>query len=173
MVVSSQASRKRSSTRTATVRETSTYQYGNTVRQLQVVPKQHDASELDKPKLSNHTRKNREKALYMNFGYVMFLAIAVVVTLLVCISYLQLQAQMTGKVKNISSLEQEVADLKSDNDETYNRITNSVDLAYIKKVALEEIGMVYASKDQVVLYDNKESDYVRQYNDIPKAKPTN
>ncbi|WP_243140789.1 hypothetical protein [Candidatus Galacturonibacter soehngenii] len=151
---------------------TSAYQYGNTVRQFQVIPNQYDTSEMDKPKLSNSTRKNREKALNMNFGYVMFLAIAAIVTLVVCISYLRLQAETTHRVKNISSLEKEVADLRSDNDETYNRINNSIDLEHIKQVALEEIGMVYASEDQVVLYDNQESDYVRQYSDIPKAKPS-
>lgn len=172
MVVANQAGRKRTVTRSSAVKETSTYQYGNTVKQLQVVPKQYDESELGRPKLSNHTRKNRDKALYMNFGYVMFLAVAVVVTLFACISYLQLQAQMTEKVKSISSLKKEVADLRSDNDETYNRISTSVDLDYIKKVALEEMGMVYASKDQVVLYNNEESDYVRQYSDIPKAEPS-
>jgi cell division protein FtsL len=172
MVMSNQTGRKRTSTKTAVVRNTSTYQYGNTLRQLKAVPNQYDKSELDKPRLSNSTRKNREKALHMNFGYVMFLAIAVVVTLLVCISYLKLQAEMTQKVKSISSLEKEVVDLRSDNDETYNRINNSIDLDYVKKVALEEIGMVYASEDQVVLFDNKESDYVRQYNDIPEAEPS-
>ncbi len=169
--MSSQAGR-RTSARTASGNAIATYQYGNTVKQFQVIPKHNNESELDKPKLSNHTRKNREKALHMNLGYVMFLAVAAIVTLLVCISYLQIQAQMTEKVKNISSLEKEVADLRSDNDETYNRITNSVDLDYIKKVALEEIGMVYASQDQVVLYNNEESDYVRQYSDIPKAEPS-
>lgn len=160
------------SNKSTSVRATSTYQYGNTIRQLQVSPKPYDKYELDKPKLSNSARKNREKALHMNMSYVIFLAIAAMVTLFMCISYLQLQAEITQKVKNISSLEQEVADLKSDNDETYNRINNSVDLDYIKKVALEDIGMVYASPDQVVLYDNEESDYVRQYSDIPKAEPT-
>jgi Tfp pilus assembly protein PilN len=136
------------------------------------VPNNNEESELGKPRISNHTRKNREKALHMNLAYVMFLAVSVFVTLLVCIAYLQFQAQMTEKVRSISVLEKEVADLRSDNDETYNRINNSVDLEHIKKVALEEIGMVYASKDQVVLYDNQESDYVRQYSDIPKAEPS-
>ena len=28
--------------------------------------------------------------------------------------------------------------------------------------------MVYANEDQVVLYDNEGSDYVKQYADIPK-----
>lgn len=163
--------RKESASKSRSV-NTSTYQYGNTVRQFQVIPNQYDTSEMDKPKLSNSTRKNREKALNMNFGYVMYLAIAAIVTLVVCISYLRLQAETTHRVKNISSLEKEVADLRSDNDETYNRINNSIDLEHIKQVALEEIGMVYASEDQVVLYDNQESDYVRQYSDIPKAKPS-
>lgn len=171
--MSRQAVRRKSTSRSSTNYNTSAYQYGNVVRQLQVVPNPYDNSKIDKPRLSNSTRKNREKALNMNLGYVMFLAVAVVVTLMVCISYLKLQAEMTHRVKNISSLEKEVADLRSDNDETYNRITNSIDLEHIKQVALEEIGMVYASESQVVLYENQESDYVRQYSDIPKAKSSN
>lgn len=171
--MSSQTGRRKERARTSRSVNTSTYQYGNTVRQFQVIPNQYDTSEVDKPKLSNSTRKNREKALSMNLGYVMFLAIAAIVTLVLCISYLKLQAEATTRVKSISSLEKEVADLRSDNDETYNRINNSIDLEHIKQVALEEIGMVYASEDQVVLYDNQESDYVRQYSDIPKAKPSN
>lgn len=170
--MSNQTGRRKESTRTLRSVNTSTFQYGNTVRQFQVIENQYDTSEMDKPKLSNSTRKNREKALNMNLGYVMFLAIAAIVTLAVCVSYLKLQAETTHRVKSISSLEKEVADLRSDNDETYNRINNSIDLEQIKQVALEDIGMVYASEDQVVLYDNQESDYVRQYSDIPKAKPS-
>ena len=32
----------------------------------------------------------------------------------------------------------------------------------------KELGMVYAKKDQVLLYDKTESEYVRQYEDIPE-----
>lgn len=171
--MSSRTGKAKSVARTRKQEYTQAYQYGNTVRKLQVAPKTYVTTKEDKPRLSNNTRKNREKALNMNFGYVMFLAVAVIVTLMVCIFFLNLQTEMTQKIKSISSLEKEVADLRSDNDETYNRITNSIDLEHIKEVALNEIGMVYASKDQVVLYDNEESDYVRQYSDIPKAKPSN
>ena len=45
---------------------------------------------------------------------------------------------------------------------------SSVDLESIRKTAMEELGMVYASEDQVVLYDSKSTDYVRQYQDVPK-----
>ena len=32
----------------------------------------------------------------------------------------------------------------------------------------KELGMVYANKNQVLLFDKSESEYVRQYEDIPK-----
>lgn len=162
--------RKNTHTKAQTKRA-SEYQYGNTVRKFQVMPDKRDRSlEIEKPLLSNRVRRNRDKALRLSGGYVMFLAFAVVVTVGVCISYLQLKADMTQRVKNISSLESEVSNLKSENDETYNRISNSVDLEYVKKVALEELGMVYATEEQVVLYENEEGDYVRQYEDVPEAK---
>ena len=43
-----------------------------------------------------------------------------------------------------------------------------MDLDYVYKVATEELGMVYANKDQVRLYNKTESEYVRQYEDIPE-----
>ena len=58
--------------------------------------------------------------------------------------------------------------LKGDNDALLTRINTSVDLDYVYKVATEELGMVYANKDQVRLYNKTESEYVRQYEDIPE-----
>ena len=43
-------------------------------------------------------------------------------------------------------------------------------LDHVYQVATEELGMVYAGKDQVLLYDKTESEYVRQNEDIPKYK---
>ena len=43
-----------------------------------------------------------------------------------------------------------------------------MDLDHVYKVATEELGMVYANKNQILLYDKTESEYVRQYEDIPK-----
>jgi len=77
------------------------------------------------------------------------------------------QSDITNKISNIATLESQLADLKSDNDEAYGRVTRSVDLEYVKQVAIGELGMVYASEDQVVLYESTEDDYVRQYADIP------
>ena len=63
------------------------------------------------------------------------------------------------KVKAISQAE---------NDALETSINTSIDLNEIYEIATKELGMVYANKDQVLLYDKTESEYVRQYEDIPE-----
>ena len=89
-------------------------------------------------------------------------------TLYICVSYLKLQSSVTARLNHIESLEESIEKLKGDNDALLTRINTSVDLDYVYKVATEELGMVYANKDQVRLYNKTESEYVRQYEDIPK-----
>ena len=75
---------------------------------------------------------------------------------------------MTARLNHIERLEESIEKLKGDNDALLTRINTSVDLDYVYKVATEELGMVYANKDQVRLYNKTESEYVRQYEDIPE-----
>ena len=67
--------------------------------------------------------------------------------------YLQLQAETTSRVKHIASLETELEDLRKENNDNYTRIMTSVDLDHIRDVAINELGMVYAEPNQVILYD--------------------
>ncbi|MBR5046704.1 MAG: cell division protein FtsL, partial [Eubacterium sp.] len=58
--------------------------------------------------------------------------------------------------------------LKQDNDEAYNRANGNVDLDEIKRIAIQEYGMTYASEGQIISYsDEGGSDYVRQIAAIP------
>ena len=84
-----------------------------------------------------------------------------------CVNYLQLQAETTSRVKHIAALEMQLENLRKENDDHYTRIMTSVDLDYVKEVAINELGMVYASEDQVILYDGGTRDYVRQNAEIP------
>ena len=68
----------------------------------------------------------------------------------------------------MESLEKEIEIWKDENDSRETRINTSVDLDYVYKVATEELDMVYANKNQVRLYNKTESEYVRQYEDIPE-----
>jgi len=114
------------------------------------------------------TRRNQEKALPMDLPFVIMLTIAAICTLYLCVNYLQLQSNVAARLNNIEALEKSIETLKADNDALETRINTSVDLDYVYKVATEELGMVYANKNQVRLYNKTESEYVRQYEDIPE-----
>ena len=150
--------------RTANRRVQDTYVVGNTVRKLNIV------EELQNPvqqKPVNHTvRKNREKALYMNLGYVLFLVAALASAAIILISYIQIQAEITLSVKHISAMESELNDLRLTNDENYARAASSVDLEEIRSVAIGELGMRYAKEGQIINVSGEGNDYVRQLADI-------
>ena len=133
------------------------YVDGSTARQLDV-----------RRAIEEEPRKNRERAHHMNFGYVVFLALAMMVAGYVLIGYIQLQAETTAKVEKIASLEKELNNLKLSNDDELARINSNVNLDEIKRIAIGELGMVYAQEGQIVYYNNEGSDYVRQFGDIPK-----
>ena len=117
--------------------------------------------------VSSQALANRERSLQMNFGYVMFLTIAAIITVLVCVDYLRLQARYTTIQKESTRLEATLGSLRISNDAEYNRIISSVNLEDVKETAIEKLGMVYASEEQIVPYDAQVHDYVRQYQALP------
>lgn len=145
------------------------YVYGNTIRK-ETFPKTKEHISPDKPRqTSRQVRKNRNKALHMSAGYVVFLAIAAIAALIVCTGYLKLQSEITSRSRNIASLQEELADLKEDNTTRYNAVLNSVNLEEIREKAINELGMVYASPEQIIKYKSPTSNTVKQYEDIPKS----
>lgn len=118
-------------------------------------------------RLSNAARRNREKAARMNPAYVLFLMGAMLLTSLVLIGYIRIQADNVAMVENISTLESQLNQMKLENDEEYSRIMSSVDLDEVKRIAIEELGMQYAQEGQVVEVEDSKSDYVRQYQEMP------
>lgn len=93
---------------------------------------------------------------------------AVTVFGIFCGAYIKLQSDVTARMKKIASLESQVTDLKADNDEAYKRINTAVDLDAIKEKAINELGMFYATQDQIVYYSVDKTDYMNQYNEIPQ-----
>ncbi len=136
---------------------------------LNYVVRQPERERQTPTKVRRHTiRRNNQKALSMDLPYVVILCIAAMCMLYICVSYLQVHASISTRIQNIEQLELRLEQLKSENDATATRINTSIDLDYIYEVATQELGMVYANKEQVRLYDKTESEYVRQYEDIPK-----
>ena len=123
------------------------YVDGNTVRKAEALPKD-DRQERIRREREEQRARNR---LRMSRRYVAFLAVAVSITCLVCAAYVHLQADITTRMSNISALEKEIADLKTDNDTTLKRVNTSINLNEIKEKAIAELGMVYAAPDQVTI----------------------
>lgn len=134
------------------------YVYGNTVRRLEV------ARPLEEPKRQpgHEVRKNRDKARHMSAGYVLFLAAALCAAAFILVNYIQLQAELTNRTKSVAKKESQLNSLRIANDEEHNRITNSVNLEDIKRIAIGELGMVYAEEGQIITYTSESYDYMRE-----------
>lgn len=134
------------------------YIEGNTVRKIDTV------REMQQPvrRENRVVRKNRDRALYMNLPYVLFLTMALMITGVMLIGYLQAQSNLTVSVKRVAALESELNDMKLANDEQLERINSALDMEEVKRIAVEELGMTYAKEGQVILVSGEGSDYVRQ-----------
>ena len=137
---------------------------GNTARKVQT-PEYPSRERQPERRERRHAEKSNVQ--YVNVLYMIFLAAASCMVLWSCVNYLQLQAETTSRVKHIASLETELEDLRKENNDNYTRIMTSVDLDHIRDVAINELGMVYAEPNQVILYDGGTDDYVRQNGSIP------
>ncbi len=135
------------------------YVYGNTARRTEI---QRRLQEPPKRPVQNEVRKNRDKAHHMSMGYVLFLAAALVAAGLILVNYVQLQAELTNLTKTNASKVSELSSLRLANDEAYNRVLNSIDLEEVKRIAIGELGMVYAQEGQIYKYDNEGTDYMRK-----------
>lgn len=142
---------------------------GNTVRQPAPVRQPvRRRTETIRPDVSRSTRRNRERALQLNLAYVTFLAIAAVITLSVCVRFLQQQSTSTSYRKSIASLEGQFSALKMENDAENKRIQSSVNLEDIKDIAINKLGMVYPREGQVYVYNSQsDQNYMRQFEDVP------
>lgn len=173
--------KRRAGARTAS-RMAGTYVDGNAVRKVQTRRDINRETELRKMRelqrekiLEDRERQYRaqqerlrNKVETMDATAVIGLCVALACTLMFCFSYIRLQTQINTRISSIEHKKQELDRLKSSNDALQNSIDTSLDLDHIYRVATQELGMVYADDSQTITYDKTESEYVRQYEDIPK-----
>ena len=141
---------------------------GNAARSLDFPARELPDEQYRPRKVSVRTRRNREKAYNMTLGYAFFLVASICFMTFICTQYLTMQSEVTRRAKTITRLEAQLNDMKLANDEEYARIMGAVDLEQIKHVAMDELGMTYPIQSQIVSFTDVDSDYVRQYGDIPE-----
>ncbi|MBO5520341.1 MAG: hypothetical protein J5973_01530 [Eubacterium sp.] len=114
---------------------------------------------------SRQHRKKRNGAL--SAGYVLVLTAVCVVTLLLCVHYLQLRSQLIHQNETIAAMESALNQLKAENDAYADKAQASLDMGAIKDKALNELGLHYASESQIRYYNADDESYVRQYENVP------
>lgn len=141
------------------------YVYGTSARKV-AEPNYHVEEQRE---VSQRVRQNRNRALHMNKGYVAFLAVAAAIALFACVQYLQLQSEIASRSSNITALQQELADRREANTTKYNAVVNSMNLEEVRERAMNDLGMVYATEDQIITYKDPTNVSVTQYASIPES----
>lgn len=108
----------------------------------------------------------RRSAMSLRTVVFMLAVIALMTGLL--LYYIKLQADVTRTSQEIADLEQELTQMKAENDADYNAINDSISLEEVRDRAIHELGMKYADRDQVVIYSGSETDTVHQVSDFVK-----
>ena len=112
-------------------------------------------------------KRARALARSMSPGYVLVLASVCVITLFLCIHYLQLRSEVINQSETIAVMESSLNRMKADNDAFENQLEASVNMADIKDTALNRFGLHYASESQIRYYNADNESYVRQYRPVP------
>lgn len=100
-------------------------------------------------------------------AYVFMVAAACVCILACSVMYVHAKTEMTGLTKSVSSLQTSLETIRQENQDLQNEISTCTSLDTIRKKATKELGMVPADDSQIIYYDQSDSEYVRQKDDIP------
>ena len=138
------------------------YEDGNAARRLEEVPVR------PKKKLSKTAQKNRAKSTNMGKGYIVFLFLICALATGACVHYIRLTALVTEQKSTVDAKALELNELKADNDAYYSEIMTNVDLEEIRDRAINELGMDYATENQIKYYTPGNNNYVRQNQDVPE-----
>ncbi len=141
-----------------------TYLYGSAAPKYETIPQRKPQREAEKHVQPGKTPKQKVQAKPSPANVpVLILTLAAFVAIgAMMIQYISLSSEISVLSNSIASLESQVNDLKAENDEYYGRIMSSVDLEKVREIAIMDLGMVYASEDQIITYDSQVDDYVEQ-----------
>ena len=114
-----------------------------------------------------------EKSLGINLFSCIMLVGAAVVMFTLCFKMIQLGNEIDTIDRNVVTTQNEVNDIRVSNNSAYQEINSTVDLKEVYKTATQELGMVFASDNQIITYEDNEAAYVRQYKNIPENPKNN
>ena len=151
-----------------------TYISGSAARQLAPKPEEDVRRRREKTQEERRQQRRRleirRRENKMNLIYLFAMAIIAAGIVAICYQLVSLQSEYKTNQTKLENLKEEYQELKSDNDDMEVNLDASIDYDEIYNTAVNELGMVYPDSSQVILYDSSESEYVKQYKDVPGSE---
>ena len=133
------------------------YVYGSAVQQPVQTPEKKPVKRVSAPervrieeeedlreKLKN---KKIRRANRINFLYTLGVSV-------MCVQYLNIQSSVQGNQAAVTQLQSQLNELTNENQEREVEINTSIDYELIYDTAVNELGMIYPDRDQVITYDS-------------------
>jgi hypothetical protein len=140
---------------------------GNTVAATQESLPNRELRKKEKEKEKQEKQRQLEKKKVFIIRQRKFAAIRTsIITLIFCgflLGYIDLNNEITTHINNIASLKTQISETKADISATQGQIAMKTNLFDVKNIAIFEFGMHYPTKEQVVYYNIKESDFFNYY----------
>lgn len=140
--------------------------YGNTARVAEAAP---DPKKPEKPKKQRkrRTQTKQERIFDIEWKSKRLYA-AIILTVCLCISYVNLNASNIQLRKEIAVLKTELNTSQIENDDLEASIYSQTNFDAIKQTATKKLGMAKPKSDHIIKYRSENKDYVRQYGTIPE-----
>ena len=146
------------------------YVYGNVVPLPDYHPDVLPEEKRGKPqkkRLDPQIKRNRRREQSLSKGYSIYLLAVSVMVVAICIFYLQLQSDNMRRGNNVVNLRNQLTEITEINNTAYQSVIRTIDIDYIRVIATQELGMVVATPDLVIEYQNPNNSYVIMHNEIP------
>ncbi len=127
------------------------------------IPREHEIRRYEvEPGYEGRVKPRVGRAIDMFFAAV--LAVAIMVTLYICINYLQIQSDIVQLEKQISTLENAISATENENNALEASMNSKAyNMDYVYDVAVGVLGMVYPNNNEVHLYEKEGSSYYRDF----------
>ena len=99
--------------------------------------------------------------------YLMILVITVTFALFSCCQYIQLRTDVECRIRKTETLERQFLSMKNDNTLLEREVRCTPDLSLIYETAVNELGMVPATEENIRVFERTSNEFVYQRDNIP------
>ncbi len=155
-----------SGNRISVYRNNTSYVEGNAVRKANSALPEKKRRQQVAPQTEVKPARRKERAPRLTGKSALLFGVCAVITFGSIANYLQLKDKVSVKTAEISNVTMQTESVKAQNDAIYYTVNAYKDTANIVEQA-KQLGMIQAGKDQTRFYQSSQSEYMKQYKDIP------